>query len=82
MKDKVKIINDDGSTIEYDVLFSFDVDGKNYVVYTDYKKDEDGNILTTSAEYSDNKFLPIKDEKALNIVEELLNNYNKDKRNN
>lgn len=82
MKDKVKIINDDGSTIEYDVLFSFDVDSKNYVVYTDYKKDEEGNILTNSAEYSGNTFLPIKDEKALSVVEELLNNYNKDKRNN
>lgn len=82
MKDKVKIINDDGTTIEYDVLFSFDIEDKKYVVYTDYKKDEEGNILTSSAEYNSNTFLPIKDEKALSIVEELLNNYNRVKRNN
>lgn len=77
MKDKVKIINDDGSTVEYDVMFSFDIDNKNYVVYTDYKKDEQGNILTHSAEYINNTFLPIKDEKALKVVDELIKNYNK-----
>ena len=82
MKDKVKIINDDGSTVEYDVLFSFDVEGKNYVVYTDYKKDEEGNIITTSAEYINDTFKPITDEKALSLVDELISYYNKEKRDN
>lgn len=82
MKDKVKIINDDGSNVEYDVMFSFDLDSKKYVVYTDYTKDEQGNMVTHSAEYINNTFLPIKDEKALSIVEELINNYNKEKANN
>ena len=45
------VVNDEGKEIKCDVLFTFDSDetGKNYIVYTDNTKDENGNLRTMPA---------------------------------
>ena len=80
MEDKVNIIAQDGKKEEYDVLFSFEIANKKYIVYTDYLKDDDGNIITHSAEYANATFLPIKDEEALKIVDEMMKTLNNAKK--
>ena len=57
MNNKITVINEKGKKIEYEVLFTFESDEteRNYIVYTDNKKDKNDNtkdeqILSTSNE--------------------------------
>ncbi len=66
MNNKLKIKNDKGIEKEYDILLTFESESENkqFVVYTDYQKDLDNNIITYSVFY-------FKDDqsKKLNLVE-------------
>lgn len=48
------ITDNEGKTISYEVLFTFDSDEtkKSYIVFTDNNKDQDGSILTYAAIYT------------------------------
>ena len=78
MKDKFTMIDDNGKEIEYDVLFTFENDEtkKNYIVYTDQKKDDKGNMLVYASIYNKDKprvrFESIKTEKEWKVIETIL----------
>ena len=56
MNDKIKIKNE-LSEKEFTILFSFEFDNHNYITYTDYEKDENGNILCFSSIYDNDKLI-------------------------
>lgn len=72
------VTNDEGKDIEYEVLFTFDSDEtkKNYIVYTDNTKDENGNtrvyasIYTPSEEVTE--LFPIETDKEWKIIDTIL----------
>ena len=72
MNDKIKIKNE-LSEKEFTILFSFEFDNHNYITYTDSEKDENGNILCFSSIYDNDKLMPVNDEKALDMIDEILN---------
>ena len=47
------VTDNEGKTIEYEILFTFDSDEtkKSYIVFTDNNKDEAGSIITYAATY-------------------------------
>lgn len=73
-----KAVDDEGFTIECEVLFTFESDetGKNYIVYTDNTFDEEGNTKVYASIYNPNtdqtKLLPIETEKEWKVIETLL----------
>lgn len=81
MKEKMtfKVTNDEGKEIECEVLFTFESDetNKNYIVYTDNTKDNEGNIKVYASIYEPNKkettLEPIETEKEWKIIETILN---------
>ena len=71
------VVNDEGKEIKCDVLFTFDSDetGKNYIVYTDNTKDENGNIKVYASTYNPNdttKLEPITSEKEWKVIQIVL----------
>ena len=72
MNDKIKIKNE-LSEKEFTILFSFEFDNHNYITYSDYEKDENDNILCFSSIYDNDKLMPVNDEKALDMIDEILN---------
>ncbi len=78
-KTTIEIENKDKKIIKYDVLFTISSDetNKNYIVYTDNKKDKDDSINAYAAIYDKSgKIYQIKDEKETKTLEELLNKFN------
>lgn len=72
----------DGVTKTYRVILNLeDIDGKNFVIYTDDEKDEDG-IKCYASKYVLNigklKLTQITDEKDYNFVCEVLNSIQND----
>ena len=72
MNDKIKIKNE-LSEKEFTILFSFEFENHNYITYTDYEKDENGNILCFSSICDNDKLMPVTDEKVLDMIDEILN---------
>ena len=74
MKETIKIKNNNGESKEFDVLFTFESTNtkRKYVTYTDYEKDELGNIKCYSGYYKGEKLLPVTTEAELTIIEETL----------
>ena len=74
MKETIKIKNNNGESKEFDVLFTFESTNtkRKYVTYTDYEKDESGNIKCYSGYYKREKLLPVTTEAELTIIEETL----------
>jgi uncharacterized protein YrzB (UPF0473 family) len=78
------VTNDEGKDIEYEVLFTFDSDEtkKNYIVYTDNSKDENGNtrvyasIYTPSEEVTE--LFPIETDKEWKIIDTILKELQED----
>ncbi|MBQ3419202.1 MAG: DUF1292 domain-containing protein [Erysipelotrichaceae bacterium] len=69
MDNKIFITDDNGKEIEMNILFTFDMDDKNYVVVYEgnndeelfaFEYDEDGNLMS------------IEDEKTLKSVQEVI----------
>ncbi len=57
MKEEIKtfkIVDKDKKETEYEVLFTFDnaKTNKSYIIFTDNKKDKEGNIYTYAATYT------------------------------
>ena len=73
-----KVFDDNGKEIECEVLFTFESDetGKNYMVYTDNTKDEEGNIKVYAAIYEpdkdETKLEPITSDHEWSIIEKIL----------
>lgn len=72
----------DGVTKTYRVILNLeDIDGKNFVIYTDDEKDEDGIKCYASKYVLNNgklKLTQITDEKDYNFVCEVLNSIQSD----
>ena len=74
-----KVINDQGVEITCDILFTFDSDEtkKSYIVYTDYSKDEQGNVQVFASIYDPKqenpKLEPIETDQEWKIIETILN---------
>ena len=72
----------DGVTKTYRVILNLeDIDGKNFVIYTDVEKDEDGIKCYASKYVLNNgkfKLTQITDEKDYNFVCEVLNSIQND----
>ena len=74
---KFTITNEEGKEITCEVLFTFDSEetGKNYIVYTDNTKDEEGNIKVYASIYNPNdtsKLEPITTDKEWKIIQIVL----------
>ncbi len=73
------VTDNEGITIEYEILFTFDSDEtkKSYIVFTDNNKDEFGSIITYAATYDKTgdklKLGNIETDKEWNLIESLLN---------
>ncbi len=78
-KNTFSMIDENGNEIIYDVLFTFESEetGKNYIVYTDNSRDENGNVVVyASIYYPDDpksKLEAIKTEKEWKVIETILN---------
>ena len=74
-----KIINDKGEEVVCDILFTFDSDEtkKSYMVYTNHKLDENGNIMVYASIYDpkleNQKLEPITSEAEWKVIETILN---------
>ena len=73
----LKLIDDNGKEMEYEILGAFVLasTGKNYVVYTDNTKDENGSINVYASIYypdDDTKFEKIETEEEWEAVEKML----------
>ena len=86
-KNQFTVINDGGSEIVCDVLFTFDSDetGKSYIVYTDNTKDESGNIKVYASifdpEDENTELLPIESEKEWKVIEAILSSIQEEVKN-
>lgn len=74
MNETIIIKNEFGEEKEFDVLFTFESTdtNKKYVTYTDYKKDEKGNLKCYSGYYEGEKLLPVTTEIELKVIDEML----------
>lgn len=75
---KLKIKDELGVEKEYYILFTFDIreNGKSYVVYTDYSKNQEGNIKTFCSTYDARMEFPklkqVKEEYEFAIINDIL----------
>lgn len=71
-------LNEDGTKVEYEALFTFESEetNKNYIVYTDNTLDQDGNTKVYASIYepSENEMqlTPITTEKEWKIIQIIL----------
>ena len=81
MKEEIKtftITDKDKKTQEYEILFTFDNEetNKSYMIFTDNKKDKEGNIYTYASTYTINgeklELKEIESQKEWDIVESIL----------
>ena len=79
MDNKIVVINEKGKEVEYEVLFTFESDetDRNYIVYTDNKKDKKGNTKVYASIYEEDKkgrteMIPIESEKEWKVIETIL----------
>ena len=74
MRETIKIKNNNGESKEFDVLFTFESENtkKKYVTYTDYEKDEEGNLKCYSGYFKGEKLLPVTTQEELTIIDETL----------
>ena len=86
-KNTFSMLDENGNEVVYDVLFTFESDKthKNYIFYTDNKKDETGNIeVYASIYYPDDphsKLEAIKTEKEWKVIETILDTLQEEVRN-
>ncbi len=78
-KNVFKVVDSDGKEITCEILFTFESEetNKNYMVYTDNSKDEDGNTRVYASIYDPNsetkELLPIETDREWKVVETVLN---------
>lgn len=73
-----KVIDNEGKEITFEVLFTFESDEtkKNYMVYTDNTKDENGNVRVYASVFKPDaeplELLPVETEREWKIIETIL----------
>lgn len=73
-----KVTGPDGQEVECETLFTFESEetNKNYIVYTDNTKDEQGNTKVYASIYNpdveNTDLLPIETDKEWKIIETIL----------
>lgn len=73
-----KVVDKEGNTIEFEILFTFESDEtkKNYMVYTDNTKDENGNVRVYASVFVPDaeplELLPVETEREWKIIETIL----------
>ncbi|MEG2458017.1 MAG: DUF1292 domain-containing protein [Bacilli bacterium] len=79
-KNTFTIVDKDGKEKEFRILFTIEDKKKNYIVYTDDKKDEEGLISTYASIYNiesdiddELDLLPIETEEEWTMIENYLN---------
>lgn len=74
MNETIKIKNDKNEEKSFDLLFKFvsNNNGKTYITYTAYEKDDDGNIKCYSSEVDGEKLNPVVGEYELKTIDQLL----------
>lgn len=76
---KFTIIDENGQEVTYEILFTFESEetNKNYIAYTDNKKDAEGNVQVYASIYypeeSKTRLEPIQTDKEWKIIETILN---------
>lgn len=74
-----KMLNENGEEVVCDILFTFDSDEtkKSYMVYTDHKLDDKGNVMVYASIYNpkleSQKLEPITTEAEWKVIETILN---------
>ncbi len=77
-KNSFSMIDENGNETVYDVLFTFESEEthKNYIVYTDNTKDEQGNVEVYASIYDPNdphsRLEAIETEKEWKVIETIL----------
>jgi len=77
-KNSFSMIDENGNEVIYDVLFTFESDEtkKNYIVYTDNSRDENGNIQVYASIYDPedpkSKLEAITTDKEWKVIETIL----------
>lgn len=74
MNEKI-ILKNNNEEKEFDILFTFESTetNKKYVTYTDYSKNQNGEINCWSSYYDEDRLRPVETEKELSIIDEMLN---------
>ena len=73
IKNEIKVKNDQGEEITYDVLSSFDYKQRQFVLFTDYSKDHLGSIKIYSCLFNNEEMTyPIKNREDRLIVSEFI----------
>ena len=73
-----KVIDREGKEIEFEILFTFESDEtkKNYMVYTDNTKDEEGNTKVYASVFKPDaeplELLPVETEREWKIIETII----------
>lgn len=70
MENKFTVADEQGNEIEMEILFTFENEGSNYVLYLD-PKNESGDVYASKYD-EDNNLFPIEEEAEWNMVEEVL----------
>lgn len=81
-KNIMTLKDDNGKTIEVDVLLTYEKDNNTYIVYTDNTKDSDDKQRVYAGIYDKEKSLlnPIENKDDYNMIESILSSI--DKKNN
>jgi len=86
-ENKIVVVNEEGKTIECDVLFTFESEEteKNYIVYTDNTFDENGNIKVYAnvfdPEGEKTELIPIESDREWEIINNILETIQEEARN-
>ena len=77
-ENKFKVVDKEGNETTFEILFTFESDEtkKNYMVYTDNTKDDEGNTRVYDSIFEPDKepleLFPIKTEREWKIIETIL----------
>jgi len=86
-KNSFSMIDENGNEVVYDVLFTFESEetNKNYIVYTDNTRDEEGNVEVYASIYDpedpNSKLEAIKTDKEWKVIETILDTLQEEIRN-
>ena len=86
-KNTFSMIDENGVETVYDVLFTFESEetNKNYIVYTDNTRDEEGNVEVYASIYDpedpNSKLEAIKTDKEWKVIETILDTLQEEIRN-
>ncbi len=80
MDNRFTVADEEGNEIEMEILFTFDSEGLNYVLYFDPSTDS-GDVFASKFD-NENNLIPIEDEAEWNMVEEVLGAFEDDQEEN